>query len=108
MSDQDDMLDYPGAANAAVYSLGRMKESLAQIYSLLSSVQVLVCDAFHVFILVYLLLSGRGWRCWRLSPRAPWPAAACKYALLLPFLLFILLSQADILLLVLGVLFSVT
>ena len=62
MSDQDDMLDYPGAANAAVYSLGRMKESLAQIYSLLSSVQVLVCDVFHVFILVFTLLSGRRWR----------------------------------------------
>ena len=108
MSDPGDMLDYAGAANSASYSLGKMKDSLAKIYRLLSSIQVLVCDAFHVFILVYLLLSGRRWRCWRLSPRAPWPAAACKYALLLPFLLFILLSQADILLLVLGVLFSVT
>ena len=108
MSDKDDLLDFPQAANAAVFSLGRMKDTLIGIYSLLSSIQVLVCDAFHVFILVYLLLSGRRWRCWRLSPRAPWPAAACKYALLLPFLLFILLSQADILLLVLGVLFSVT
>ena len=63
MSDKDDMLDYSGAANAAVFSLGRMKDSLAKIYNLLSSIQVLVCDAFHVFILVYLLLSGRWWRC---------------------------------------------
>ena len=63
MSDKDDMLDYPGAANAAVFSLGQMKESLAKIYNLLSSVEVLVCDAFHVFLLVYLLLSGRRWRC---------------------------------------------
>ena len=102
------MLDYAGAANSAAYSLGKMKDSLAKIYRLLSSIQVLVCDVFHVFIFVYLLLSGRRWRCWRLSPRAPWPAAARKYALLLPFLLFILLFQADILVLALGVLFSVT
>ena len=58
MSDKDDMLDFPQAANAAVFSLARMKDTLVKIYNLLSSIQVLVCDVFHVFVLVYLLLSG--------------------------------------------------
>ena len=52
MSDPGDMLDYAGAANSAAYSLGKMKDSLAKIYRLLSSIQVLVCDVFHVFILL--------------------------------------------------------
>ena len=60
MADKDDMLDYPGAANAAVFSLGKMKDSLAKIYRLLSSIQVLVCDVFHVFILVTFFFQGEG------------------------------------------------
>ena len=60
MSDKDDMLDYPQAANAAVFSLARMKDTLAKIYNLLSSIQVLVCDVFHVFILVTFFFQGEG------------------------------------------------
>ena len=63
MSDKDDQLTLEQSANAAVFSLARMKDTLVRIYNLLSSIQVLVCDAFHVFVLVYLLLSGRWW--WR-------------------------------------------
>ena len=63
MSDKDDLLDFQQSANAAVFSLARMKDTLIGIYNALSSIQVLVCDAFHVFVLVYPLLSGRWWRC---------------------------------------------
>ena len=60
MANEDDLLSFKRYADSGVFQLTKMRENLAQIYEALSSVQVLVCDDFLVFVLVYFLFQGDG------------------------------------------------
>ena len=105
MADKADLLDYPRVANSALYELRRVKDALAAIYQAL---QVLVCAAFHVLFLVHLLFQGDGGGAGVCLPELQ------GLLLRVSILIFFLFSrssfffQADIVLLVMGVLFSAT
>ena len=105
MADKADLLDLPRAANSAVYELARVRDALAAIYKAL---QVLVCAAFHVFFLGHLLFQGDGGGAGVCLPELQ--GLLLRVSILIFFLFFrsSFFFQADIVLLVLGVLFSAT
>ena len=105
MADKADLLDYPRVANSALFELGRVRDALAAIYQAL---QVLVCAAFHVLFLVHLLFQGDGGDAGGCLPELQ--ALLLRVSILIFFLFFrsSFFFQADIVLLVMGVLFSAT
>ena len=105
MADKADLLDLPRVANSAVYELARVRDALAAIYKAL---QVLVCAAFHVFFLGHLLFQGDGGGAGVCLPELQ--GLLLRVSILIFFLFFrsSFFFQADIVLLVMGVLFSAT
>ena len=108
MVNKEDLLSSLEYADSAVYQLGRMRDGLDAIRQALTSVQVLVCGDFHVFVLVHVLFQADGGGVGGCLPELQ------GLLLRVSILFFFLFScssfffQADILLLVVGVLFSVT
>ena len=106
--DKDDLLNPVQYAESASNTLLKMREGLDKIHDALVSAQVLVCNDLHVFVLVHVLFQTNGGGVGGCLPELQGLMTRVSILFFFLFLRSNLFFQADILLLVCGVLFSVT